>query len=477
MNTRFCIIALSSLLILPTATEDALGQDDDQLAKVQHYEGGHVDLSFAATSLALLGPGAGGLQTTVAPIFPGPGRHLHNPALLGMSRRVLLAADIGPRLDLNLASLFDLDAEVAEATDDFLAEQMAEDGTLVSSQADASVSHPGGLGAASLTLPARSAALAFSMDRALDLDLQLLATGIQSWADMEKEVGDRTESVALRADLDLNARLRLKAQRYSAAVGYAPRSNLWAGLGFDWLACLAQVNGLADVEGMMTTAGREFVFGDPEDSWENSLDQSLDGRYEGGAWALRLGGGWRPLPRLALGLSWQYTSSLILAGDADLTLRRLAAYEDGGIDTAELSLSSPTETEIVESPVDETLRVAFPGSVTLGLATFCGPFSVSLDGTLYTGSFRIEYLDAIADLRPRGQIKTGIYTRHLSLSLGLLLAEPFLLIDGESEEPGLLPLPTFTLGGGRRFGDHLRLDALLSAAPLPSLRLSGTLLF
>jgi hypothetical protein len=477
VDFRYRTIALSSLLMLSAAAAPVVAQDDDQLAKVQHFEGGQLDLSIGAASLALLGPNAAGLQTTVAPIYPGPGRHLHNPALLGMSQRALLAADVGPRLDLDLASLFDLNGELSDASDDLFEDQLADDGVLVSSRANAGIRHPGGLSAASLVLPTSPARLAFSVDRAIELDLSLLATGIQTWADIEKEVGDVTEQVHMRADLDLSARLRLRAQRYSVAAGYAPRPDLWAGVGLDWLACLAQVNGLADVEGLMATSGREFAFGDPTDPWENSLDQSLSGRYEGGTWGLRLGGGWRPHPRLAVGLTWQHTMALDMSGQADLQLRRLAAFDDGGIDPGSLSLSQPTETEIVESPVDDHLSVEFPRSLTIGLASYLGPVSFSLDGSLYGGDFRLAYLDASSELRPRTLVKAGIYSSGFSLAAGVLLAEPRLVLDGDVTEPGLLPLPLLSLGGGGRITDHLRLDAVLSAAPLPGLRLSGTLIF
>lgn len=477
MNTRFSIFVLSSLLMMTLVSVTAFAQSEDDLAKVQHFEGGHLDLSFGATSLALLGPSAAGLQTTVAPIYPGPGRHLHNPALLGMTGRALLAADVGPNLGLDLASLFDLDSELARANDDMLADMLADDGVLVSSRASADVKHPGGLSSASMALPTSHGNLAFSVDRAFDLDLQLLATGIQSWVDIEKQVGDVSEVVHMRADLDLSTRLRLRAQRYSAAVGYTPLPDLWAGVGIDYLSCLAQVDGLADVEGLMSTGGREFTFGDPTDPWENSLDQSLSGRYEGGTWALRIGAGWRPHYRLALGLSWQYSAPMDLNGEAELQLRRLSAYDEGGIDPASLSLSQPTETEIVDSPVDERLEVAFPGSVTLGVASFLGPFAFSLDGSLYHGDFRLAYLDAATELRPLTLVKFGIYSSAFSLATGVLLAEPRVTLDGETDELGMLPLPLLSIGGGKRITEHLRLDALLSAAPLPSLRLSGTLLF
>ncbi len=477
MNIRYCAITLSSLLMLSASTATVVAQDDDQLAKIQYFEGGQLDLSVAAASLALLGPNAAGLQTTVAPIYPGPGRHLHNPALLGMASRTLLAADLGPRLNLDLAPIFDLDGKLSEASDDLFEDQLADDGVLVSTRASAGLRHPGGVSAASLLLPTSPARFAFSVDRAIDLDLGIMATGIKAWADIEKEVGESTEQVAMRADLDFSARLRLRAQRYSVAAGYTPRPDLWAGIGLDWLACLAQVNGLADVEGLMATSGREFAFGDPTDPWENSLDQSLDGRYEGGTWGLRLGSGWRPHSRIAIGLTWQHTMALDMSGDAELQLRRLAAFDDGGVDPGSLSLSQPTETEIVDSPVDDRLRVEFPRSLTLGLASYLGPVSFSLDGSLYGGDFRLAYLDASSELRPRTLIKVGIYTAGVSLATGVLLAEPRLVLDGQVTEPGLLPLPLLSLGGGRRVTDHLRLDAVLSAAPLLGLRMSGTLIF
>jgi len=471
------MLVFSALSMLPLAALPARAQDDDELAKIQHFEGGTIRLSLGTASLALLGPGVATQQASVAPIYPGPGRQLHNPALLGMLRRPLLAADIAPRLDLDLGRFVDLDARLSEETDDLLADHLAEGGELVASRGEAAVYHPGGLGAAGLVLPGALGTLALSIDAPFALDLDVLATGIQAWADIEKTVEEHTETIALRADLDLAARLTLRARRYSLAVGRQMGPDLWLGAGVDWLELSARVDGLADTEGMMATGGREFAFGDPSDPWENSLDQSLTGDYAGRGWTLRLGLGWRPLPALAIGLVYQRLPSLALEGEAALSLHRLAAYADGGIDPSELSLSRPTETEVVTSPVGETLTVELPSSLSLGLAGRFGPLTASLDGSLFQGDFRVAYLDAEGRLRPAGLVKVGLATGPLSLSLGLLLARPQVHVNGETKEFGLLPLPLFGLGGGARLNDHLRLDAALGAAPLPSLRVSAALLF
>ncbi len=474
---RSGMLVVSALFMLPLGAPPAAAQADDELAKVQRFEGGSIRLSLGAASLALLGPGVATQQASVAPIYPGPGRQLHNPALLGMLRRPLLAADLAPRLDLDLGRLVDLDARLGEETDALLADHLADGGQLVASSGEAGLYHPGGLGAATLILPGRQGTLALGIDAPFSLDLDLLATGIRAWADIEKTVEDHSETIALRADLDLAARIALRARRYSLAVGRELAPGLWLGAGLDCLELSASVDGLADTEGIMATGGREFAFGDPNDPWENSLDQRLTGDYAGRAWTLRLGLGWRPLRALAIGLVYQRAPAFALAGDADLSLRRLAAYADGGIDPSELSLSRPTETELVESPVDETLAVELPSSLSLGIAGSLGPLTASLDGSLFQGDFRVGYLDAEGRLRPAGLLKAGLATGPLSLSLGLLFVRPELRFDGKTETFGLLPLPLLGLGGGARLNEHLRLDAALGAAPLPTLRLSAALLF
>jgi hypothetical protein len=463
--------------MLPPAATPALAQDDGELAKIQHFEGGALRLSLGAASLALLGPGIAAHQASVAPIHPGPGRQLHNPALLGMLRRPLLSADVAPRLDLDLGSLVDLDARLREETDALLADHLSEDGLLVASRGEAAVYHPGGLGAAGLVLPGPLATLALGIDAPFALDLELFATGIQAWSTIEKTVEDHTETIALRADLDLAARLALRARRYSLALGRELTPVLWCGAGLDWLELSARVDGLADTEGMMATGGREFAFGDPGDPWENSLDQSLVGDFAGHGWTLRLGLGWRPLRALAIGLVYQRGPAVALTGEAALSLRRLVAYADGGIDPSALSLSQPTQTEVVSSPVAETLTVELPGSLSLGVAARLGPLTASLDGSVFQGDFRVAYLDAEARLRPAGLAKLGLAAGPCSLSLGALFARPQLRFDGETEHFGLLPLPMIALGGGTSLGRHLRLDAALAAAPLPSLRVSTTLRF
>jgi len=473
---RSARLAASALSILSALAAPATAQDDGGLAKIQRLEGGRYRLEVGAASLALLGPGIASQLGSVAPVYPGPGRQLHNPALLGMLRRPLFAADLAPPLELDLGARLDLDERLRDETNALLADQMAEDGLLVASRGEAAVRHPGGLSAAGLALPGRHGALALAIDAPFRLDLDLLATGIQAWADIEKTVGEETEIVALRADLDAALRLALHARRYSLAVGSELAPGFWLGAGLDWLALSARVDALADTEGVMATNGREFSFGDPEDPWENSLDQELTGDYAGQGWTLRGGLGWRPFSRLAIGLVYQRTPSLTLAGEAALSLRRLAAYADGGIDPSQLSLSRPTETVAVASPVDDAIAVELPSSLSLGLAGFLGPLTLTLDGSLFQGDLRVAYLDAAGSLRPAGLAKLGLATGPLALSAGVLLVRPRLSLDGETESLDPLPLPLLGIGGGCRFGQHLRLDAALGAAPLPSLRLSAALL-
>jgi len=464
--------------VLTTCPTTVCGQDENDLAKITLFEGGRIDMSLGAASLALLGPGAAGLQTSVAPVYAGPGRHLQNPALLGMARRTLLAVDYGPELSLDLASRFGLGDEIAESTEDALSDHLADDGEIRSSDATARLVHPGGLRGAALLQPAGPVAIAAGLDRAFELDFSLLASGMQGWADIEKQVGDQTEVVHMRADLDLSSSLQMMSQRYSLAVGGQLRPDLWAGAGFDWLSCQASVDGRLDVEGMMSTSGREFAFGDPADPWENSLDQSLTGLYEGGTWILRMGAGWRPFSRVSIGASYQHGQPLDMPGTAEIVLHRLAAYdEEGGIDPSELSLSSPTETEEFTSPVDDHLRVDFPRSFAVGIAFLAGPLTTTLDYQAFQGNFSLAYLDSHFELGPRQLFKLGLYTPHVSLSLGALLSEPRFLIDGEWKEPGMIPLPLLALGGGGRIMDWLRVDAVFEAAPTPAFKISTGILF
>ncbi|MBN2171511.1 MAG: hypothetical protein JW819_09360 [Candidatus Krumholzibacteriota bacterium] len=479
MRFRLRLTAALMASILPVIPGAAVAQDGDDLAKINRFEGGRIDVTLGAASLPMLGPGAGGLQASVAPVYPGPGRHNHNPALLGLARRPLLALDLSPRFDLDLGARFDLDREVAEATEEALDGHLSPDAAWCAGDPSAALGHPGGLSGLVLVVPTGPVSVGLSVDEPVLLDLGLFATGMQCWGDIEKTVGDDVEVVHLRADMDLSSHLSLRSQRYSLAVGGAVRPDLWTGLGLDILRAQARVSSLLDVEGVMATSGREFHFDDPADSWENSLDQRLDARYAGGAWALRLGAGWRPGARWALGMSFVAARPLELTGSATLSLRRLAAWDDeeGGIDPAALSLSRPTETAIVQSPVDDAVRLDLPHTLGLGAALLAGPLTATIDYQAYWGGFSISYLDARCELNPRHLLALGLYTPWASLSAGALLCEPRTRVDGTWEEAGLVPLPRFSLGAGSRVAERLRLDVMLEVAPLPALKLSTGILF
>ena len=465
----------AALAVSPARAPAAEGGDELAFTR---FEGGSFAISVSAAGLALLGPGTGGLYATVAPVFPGPGRHLQNPALLGMSERPRLVFDMTPSFGVDLAKLAGLDDSVRDATDDFLSDALAQGSQVSYSNTTANFLGEGDLTGAAFELPAGRVNFAFSMDEALDVDFGLLASGIRTWGEIEKEIGDDTEIVRLRVDADISTRLLLAARRYSFAVGTQVLPSLWLGAGVDVHKYRAQMLGLVDVEGIISIGGREFVFDDPNDPWDNSLDQSLRGLYEGGGAVFRVGGGWRPFGALSLGFGITQGRSVEMPGEATLVSKRLVAYDgDGGLDPQNLSLSRPTETEVVESPVDDRLSLEFPGSAAFGLALGMGPLTLALDYQTFWGEFSVGYLDSYLNLHPEHMGKLGLYTGILSISVGAMLSSPIYDLDGEVQESGLVPLPLLAVGLGANITERLRIDLALDAAPLPALKVSTGILF
>ncbi|MCP4549023.1 MAG: hypothetical protein GY835_21415 [bacterium] len=478
MKTKSYLINYACVLIIALLSTPAFGQDDNDLAKIKFFEAGNYNFDFTAGSLALFGPGSAGLQTSVAPIYPGPGRHLHNPAISAMCPRPLLVIDYNPNLVLDMASMFDLDSELNESIDESMEDHMEDDGVLTDASSAANLAHAGGIHSAALVIPMGYYSIAFGVDRAFNMDFKMMGTGIKAWADIEKEVGDDVEIVRMRTDIDITARFRMDMQRYSFAISNHPLPNLWTGIGVDWLACRGRVTGLVDIEGLMATGGREFIFGDPNDPWESSLDQSVMGDYKGNTWTLRLGGGWHPLRRLAVGANISLGHKLSMKGDTELVLHRLVAYDDDdGLDPENLSLSSPTETENIESPVDNELGIEFPSSMALGLALFTGPLTTTLDYQGFWGNFSLDYLDAHFELNPNHMLKLGLYTSHFSLSLGGILCSPEFVSDDEDWDGSLLPIPLLAIGGGGNLTSHLKVDVVTQIAPAPALKLSTEIQF
>ncbi len=470
---------LIALLIAAIAlfASPALAQDDDELT-FQRFEGGSFALEVSAAGLAMLGPGAGGLYATVAPVYPGPGRHLQNPALLGMNDKSALAFDLTPSFGLDLGDLMGLDDSVSEATDDFLEDNLASDGVTNYSNTRAEILGENDLTGTAIVFPAGRATLAFSMDEALDLNFGMIASGVRTWGEIEKDIGDDTETVRLRFDADMSSRVKIEARRYSFAAGTELQPGLWFGAGVDVVKYRAQMLALLDVEGIISIGGREFVFDDPNDPWDNSLDQSLNGLYEGSNYVLRFGGGWQPAKRISFGFGITQGRKVDLAGEADLVLNRLIAYDgDKGLEPSKLSLSKPTETERVESPVADQLALEFPGSASIGMALMLGPFTMAFDYQTFWGDFSMSYLDSYLNLHPEHMGKFGLYTSHFSFSAGAMLSSPVYYMDDTLEEPGTVPLPLLALGIGGNITSRLRLDLTVDAAPLPALKVSTGILF
>ena len=156
------------------------------------------------------------------------------------------------------------------------------------------------------------------------------------------------------------------------------------GMSIDRLGGRADFYGRMNVQGDMSFNGQEYIFNDPNDSWYNSLNQSLDGSFRGKSWRMSIGG-WHTLNRnIILDLSFKTGSSLKMHGNLDIVQNKIPALNidaissnDGNaeiLDPVKLNLSQLTLTKAEKNKTYSELLIKYPAQIHAGFLLRKGNF-------------------------------------------------------------------------------------------------------
>jgi hypothetical protein len=419
-----------------------------------------------------------------------------NPGRLGFMSGPQVMLDLAPPLiDLDANSLIDLNGEAAGAVDDLVDEMGS--GGLVLSDGDypdmqASVSQKGTIHSAGLTFPAAGWTAGVGFQRPLSLELEMMGSGlVASFAEPLEDEPEEEMIFATSADLSFLMDVQVNAVTFALGRKISPRWSL--GLAADRYYGSTSANGHLQTEGLVTLAGHEAAFNDPEAEWPNQLYSEIAGSYAGAAWSCKAGASYRLLDNLSLDGTLTLPATLNLNGKLDIIQYSLPQgidlESDDVLDPDGIDLDAPTRTEIQENPTADQVLIKVPGSIKLGAAWKISFLTAILQYGRYlgdlSGRYRIEdggeTVSYHLGIKPTDTITLGLDLGVVRLSGGFLAGESFYRRepqkdDGEPQETKIV-VPTFTLGTGLGIGGGYGVDLLLISIPSGAMRITTNLEF
>ena len=419
-----------------------------------------------------------------------------NPGRLGFLSGPQVTLDLAPPLiSLDANSLIDLNGEAASAVDDLVDELGSSD--LALSDGDypdmqATVGQKGTIHSAGLTFPARGWTAGVGFHRPLSLELELMGSGlVASFVEPLEDEPEEEMIFSTTADLSYLMDVQVNAVTFALGRKMSPR---WSfGLAADRYYGSISANGRFQSEGLVTLAGHEAAFNDPDAAWPNQFYSEMAGSYAGANWSCKAGASYRLLDNLSLDGTITLPTTLKLNGHLDIIQYSLPEgidlESDDVLDPDGVDLDEPTRTQTQENPTADQVLINIPGSIKLGAAWKLSFVTAILQYGRYlgdlSGCYRIEDAGETVSyhlgIKPTDAVTLGIDLGVVRFSGGFLAGESFYRREPQKEndepEQTKIVVPTFTLGTGLGLGGGYGIDLLLVSIPSGAMRITTNLEF
>ncbi len=417
-----------------------------------------------------------------------------SPASLAFSEKRMWTVGWVPGFSQNLREWFDVDGAVREKMDNLIDDYGTDKSRLSypilsssagfeSAPADLALSIP-------FTASGRRFGAGFAFEAPLSAAVTLTGTGIEAGIDTEQDIQGERKRLFMRTRSDLSAELDVRLNRFwlGFAAGLGRGTTIGAAAGRVSVSAESRVR--AEVDGIVSISGVEYVYNDPDDARidfnageQNAINQSFDAAYSGSGWGFRFG------MAKSLSNSWRVHATadlppvLRMAGFDSLVHNRIPYIRiqngstggvDDMIDPAKIDLAGLTKTERAVKSNRYAPKLTMPRSFGAGLEWRSGRKRIAFGYTLYSGE-----LSATADGNTAGlKMKHGV---HVLADLGWFflggeidLAKP---ISGEQDGGKSLIFPHGMMGFRAPLASSFNIEGRFGAAPIPIFALRGVYTF
>lgn len=502
---RFCLLAIIAITT-GSLFGSAFAQNDSEM---EFFEGGYIRSEFGIRSQLLTGTGVkGAYGGLIAPISPDPFVIFGNPAAISRikGRKVVVASS--PSLEFDLASISDPNPSIKEEMDVRL-ESFNVTGTKTYPEMTGSIGLLGSfVSGFALTLPIES-----NDDRWLDGKLPRLFDCIAfgytepfrfrsnftySGLRMRIRTIDRDvngvrvpeNEVLLYSSIKMDSDISVTSDSWNISVA-RETGDFWLGAGIQRTAGRIEIHTNQRTDGIMSKAGSESSFNDPQSPWDDDYFFTAHGLFQGSALALRLGSIYQPSPKVILGAMFRLQGKMKMDADFDLELHSFTALKMNAAEgekrfdinkIEDASELTRTTEKVFETA--STMDVSIPSELAVS-ASYDGLIKPSITFTKYFGelSYRYEQTeDGVPFVYRRGYKPD--YGMNLNFDLfvlkfGIGAVKAVDVVEGYKDSQGTpIPpasaiwIPHLSFGFETGLSDALKLGVLLEGLPEDAVRLT-----
>ncbi len=479
-------------------------------SEMELFEGGNIRSEFGIRSHLLTGAGVrGAYGGLIAPINPEPFVIFGNPAALARvkGRKVIISSS--PALEFDLTSLTDPNPSIATEMDTRL-ESFNVTGPRTNPEMTGTIGFIGSfVSGFALSLPLKQKEnerwLGGRIPRLFDyiafgytvpfvfrsnftysgLRMRLRTIDID-----ENNIRHPENEILLYSSIKMDSDVKLTSDSWNMSVArIIGKFSLGAGL--QRTAGRIELHANQRTDGIMSKAGSESSFNDPQSPWDDDFFFAAHGIFEGSALALRLGTLYQPNEKFIFGAMLRLQGGMDMDANFDMELHTFSPlklnaqpgqkrFDVNAIQDA----SELTRTTAKSFETASNMMVSIPSELAIA-ATYTGFMTPSLTFTKYFGELSYQY-DMIENGAPfsyrRGfkpNMGLNLNFDLFILKFGMGVLQVVDVVDGYHDATGIPipPAPAFLLphlsfGFETGLSDALKLGVLIEGLPEDALRLT-----
>jgi hypothetical protein len=294
--------------------------------------------------------------------------------------------------------------------------------------------------------------------------------------------------ILLYASIKMDVDILISSDAWNLSIA-REMGDYWLGLGLQRTAARVEIHGNQRTDGIMSRAGTESSFNDPQSPWDDDYYSSAHGTLDGSSLALRLGGLYEPTDNITLGAMLKMQGPMEMDADLDLQLHsfkplKLSAAEgekqfdvNAIQDASELTR---TEAKIFE-PASK-MDVSIPSELALSI-TWARYLKPTFTFTKYFGELAYTY-DVVEDgalftykrgFKANMGVNLGLDLNWFQVGLGGVTMVD--VVKGYHDARGnpippapSMFVPRLSVGFDTALSENLRLGVLIYGLPEDALR-------
>ncbi|MCK5033698.1 MAG: outer membrane protein transport protein, partial [Calditrichia bacterium] len=379
------------LFVVLSGIQFVYSQDN---TKVHEFQGGNINFDLTYYTGFIYGIGSRNLNTNSSLENYGAESIYWNPAGLAFMEKSQLFVDYAPPLNVNPKAFVDFQDEINTSVDDEFKSDLTDNA--IYTYPDLNTNFPSGsrIQSIALAMPFNKFTFGLSYYNPFELKLEFLESGFRTFM-VDNEESPTEQQTAFRASGDVNGYLHLNAETYAFAMAYKFTEEFAAGLTIEYYNVLAKAKANLNFYGSIAIGyngnfGETLLFNDPNAGYPNSLFSTLEGKFSGNSWGMRLGSSYRIQDFGEIAFTANIPFTVHLDGNLDIIQNQPAFYVDGEIDEDKID---ENETRRTEQTIYHSngMRIKLPGNVNLGYTHAFGGFTLITNIGYHFNEFSYDY--------------------------------------------------------------------------------------